>query len=175
MTIGLFEPAIRKKPASTGGDVEASARSAATDVAVLDAPDEDDPAAPGAEAGNIQVLQQAWTDVIAEIMESEKQLGSFLRHTEVAGFQGHAVTLSVPDDFHARALRADRARLAHRLTDMSGLHVDRIRFDIRPADHSNDDHLPESERDAREFLRTLCEENPAVRSLVERFGGEIVW
>lgn len=173
-TIGLFAPAIRKKSPTSDDDARTSAGASSADVAVLDAPDDDDPDTADA-AGEIAVLQSAWTKVIAEIMESEKQLGSFLRHTGIAGFHGHSVTLSVPDEFHVRALRADRARLAHRLTDMSGLHVDGVRFTVRPADHPTNEDLTESERDARDFLRTLCEENPAVRSLVERFGGEIVW
>jgi hypothetical protein len=173
--MGLFEPALKRKRPSGPSD-SASAAVAVGDVAVLDEPDDQADDAPEAsDTGTIRELRNAWAAVIARIMESEKQLGSFLRHTEIVGHREHSVTLGVPDDFHVRALRADRARLAHRLMEASGLHIDRIRFTVRPRQGTNDDAIAESERDAREFLRTLCEENPAVRALVERFGGEIVW
>lgn len=122
----------------------------------------------------LPALIKAWTRVVAEVLETEKQLGSIMSHTQVTAFNERTITLAVPDDFHARTLLQEKARLAHRLTEEADIHVDTIRFDVRPT--TSDEHVTvDPEQDARQFLDQKCEENPAVRALVERFGGEIVW
>ena len=119
-------------------------------------------------------LRHAWQRIVDDIMVAEKQLGSFLRHAQLTAFEGNTALVSVPDDFHAKALRNERAKLAHRLTEGSGLHVERIGFRV-DAPSANAIEAADDETTARETLERLCEENPAVRALVERFGGEIVW
>ena len=52
--------------------------------------------------------------------------------------------------------------------------MERIGFRV-DAPSGDDDPSADEEVNARETLEMLCEENPAVRALVERFGGEIVW
>lgn len=122
----------------------------------------------------LPTLIKAWTRVVAEVLETEKQLGSIMSHTHVTAFNDRTITLAVPDDFHARTLLQEKARLAHRLTEEADIHVDTIRFDVQPT--VSDEHVTvDAEQDARQFLDQKCEENPAVRALVERFGGEIVW
>lgn len=123
---------------------------------------------------SLAILRTAWETLISQVMESEKQLGSFLRQAHVHAFEGHIVLLTVPDEFHARALRSERTKLAHRLTVLADLKVDRIAFRIESVSDS-DNSSPDSESDAREALERMCDANPAVRALVERFGGEIVW
>ena len=113
-------------------------------------------------------------EVRSTVMANEKQLGSFLRHARLTAFESKTLLVSVPDDFHARALRNERAKLAHRLTEGTGHHVERIGFKV-DAPTSSDPDLADDEVNAKETLEMLCEENPAVRALVERFGGEIVW
>ena len=122
----------------------------------------------------LRSLHPAWEVIVSDVMEQEKQLGSFLRHARLTAFEEKTLLLSVPDDFHAKALRNERAKLAHRLTEATGLHVERIGFRV-DAPEGSDVEAADDEVNARETLSTLCEENPAVRALVERFGGEIVW
>ena len=122
----------------------------------------------------IQSFQRVWDEIVEEVMANEKQLGSFLRHARLLAFEGKTLLVSVPDEFHARALRNERAKLAHRLTEGTGHHVERIGFKV-DAPVSSDPDLADDELNAKETLEMLCEENPAVRALVERFGGEIVW
>lgn len=122
----------------------------------------------------MQAFQRVWDEVVEEVMASEKQLGSFLRHARLLAFEGKFLLVSVPDEFHARALRNERAKLAHRLTEGTDQHVERIGFKV-DAPASSDPDLADDELSAKETLEMLCEENPAVRALVERFGGEIVW
>ncbi len=119
-------------------------------------------------------LKSAWETLVVDIMASEKQLGSFLKHAVVFAFEKKTILLSVPDEFHAKALRNDRAKLAHRLTELSGSHVERIAFRIEA---TQVEERPEdlSESSAKKILEQISEDHPTVRSLMERFGGEIVW
>ncbi len=125
-------------------------------------------------APEVQPLLSSWSVIVEDVMANEKQLGSFLRHARLTGFEGKTLLVSVPDEFHARALRNERAKLAHRLTEGSGVHVERIGFRV-DAPSGDSVEAADDEVNARETLEMLCEENPAVRALVERFGGEIVW
>ncbi len=119
-------------------------------------------------------LKSAWETLVVDIMASEKQLGSFLKHAVVFAFEKKTILLSVPDEFHAKALRNDRAKLAHRLTKLSGSHVERIAFRIEaPQVEERPEDLSESS--AKKILEQISEDHPTVRSLMERFGGEIVW
>ncbi|NQV74024.1 DNA polymerase III subunit gamma/tau [bacterium] len=126
------------------------------------------------ESEEIQALKTAWSTLVQGIMESEKQLGSFLRHATIFAFDSKTLFLAVPDDFHAKALRSERVKLMHQLSDLAGFRIDRIAFRVETPSGEKD-LIPESESSVRESLELLCEKYPAVRTLVERFGGEIVW
>ena len=163
-------PAI-KKPRTRRDEPSNVAVVEEEDVMVLEADDDPESVATSPE---MQSLQQVWSGIVEEVMANEKQLGSFLRHARLTAFEGKALLVSVPDDFHAKALRNERAKLAHRLTEGTGMHVERIGFRV-DAPAGDDVHAADEEVNAKETLEMLCEENPAVRALVERFGGEIVW
>ena len=163
-------PAIRK-PRRRGDE---PSNMAEDDVMVLEQEEEATLDISSIDDGALQPLREAWEVIVDEVMGQEKQLGSFLRHAQMTAIEGKTVLLTVPDDFHARALRNERAKLAHRLTEATGTHVERIGFKVE-ARESDEPEAVDDERNARETLSTLCEENPAVRALVERFGGEIVW
>ena len=171
MSLFLERPAIsRPKPRP---DTEAQFTDL-TEVLELD-PNESAPITEGApESEELTILRSAWSALIQEVMESEKQLGSFLNHAGIFAFDSKTVFLSVPDDFHATALRSECVKLTHRLNDLTGFKIDNIAFRIK-INKADTDLVPESESSMRESLEHLCENYPAVRSLVERFGGEIVW
>ena len=126
------------------------------------------------DSDEITLLRDAWTHVVSDIMDTEKQLGSFLKQASIFAFDAKTLFLGVPDDFHAKALRSERVRLIHRLADKTDLKIERIAFRIEVSDVP-DDFTTESEASVKESFEQLCEKYPAVRSLVERFGGEIVW
>lgn len=142
------------------------------DVMVLEMDPEDE--STSTDQTTLQALEVAWEGIVMDVLQHEKQLGSFLRQARLTAFESKALLLSVPDDFHAKALRNERARLAHRLSEATGLHVERIGFRVDSPEGDRTEAADE-EVNARETLQTLCEEHPAVRALVERFGGEIVW
>jgi hypothetical protein len=164
--MALFQPAPAIKRRPKPSDDASAAVLVTDDVLVADEPE--------SPASEVVRLRAAWPDVVSSIMETEKQLGSLLTHTEIASVQDRTVTIIVPDAFHEQTLRADRARLAHRLTEASDIHIDAISFRV-VADRTPEAQEEDPEQDARAFLKEQCEKNPAVQSLVERFGGEIVW
>jgi len=159
-------PAIKRSRPKTSNS---AALEVEDDVLVLDeAPPEE------LDEDDVRLLNESWTEIVEEVMSSEKQLGSFLKHAEVFAFEGKVLILAVPDEFHAKALRSDRAKLAHRLTERSGIHVEKIGFRVETV-YGEAEEGASDESSAREILEKMCEDNPAVRALVERFGGEIVW
>jgi hypothetical protein len=137
------------------------------------------------ESSNVAVLERpgtlpdelisAWDQTVEEVMENQIRLGSLLRHTRLVSLDGDIVLIDVPDSFHERMLRSERHLLAQKLSGMSKLEIKDIHFDVSATlaeslEAPNDDQF-----DARAALMKKCEENPAVQSLVERFGGEVVW
>lgn len=164
--MALFQPAPAIKRRPKPSDDASAALMVEDDVLVSDEPE--------SPAGDMARLRMAWPDVVSSIMETEKQLGSLLTHTEIASFQDRTITILVPDAFHEQTLRADRARLAHRLTEASDIHIDAISFRV-VAERTLETQEEDPEQDARAFLKEQSEQNPALQSLVERFGGEIVW
>lgn len=144
------------------------------DVMVLDEQEETTGSSEEQDPAGLTSLKAAWLEIVTDVMSSEKQLGSFLRHASILNREGKTLLLSVPDEFHAKALRNERAKLAHKLTEATGIHIERIGFRIEESMTSTED-AHEDEVNAREMLDKMSEENPAVRALVERFGGEIVW
>ncbi len=164
-------PAIerRARPDEPRGEAqsgETPGSQTASDVAVLD-PDKPS-------TTELAILEEAWTRLTADIMETRKQIGSLLSHSTISTFSSRTVTLAVPDDFHARTLSAERSKLAHRLGELSGIHIDTIRFDVR-VEAENDTSSHEDDLDDRAFLEQKSNENPAVRALIERFNGEPTW
>ncbi len=126
------------------------------------------------DSAGLSSLKTAWLEIVTDVMSSEKQLGSFLRHASILSREGKTLLLSVPDEFHAKALRNERAKLAHKLSDATGIHIERIGFRVEESKTTTED-AHEDEVNAREMLDKMSEDNPAVLALVERFGGEIVW
>ncbi len=126
------------------------------------------------ESHEIRTLKTAWVELVQGVMESEKQLGSFLNQAAIFAFDSKTVFLGVPDDFHAKAIRSERVKLTHRLNDLTGFKIEGIAFRIERS-RSEKEVIPASESSIRESLEHLCQNFPAVRALVERFGGEIVW
>jgi len=167
----LFGDAPAIKKTRPRRDEPSNAVAEEEDVLVMELEDEAEVDAVNPE---MQQFQRVWDEIVEDVMAREKQLGSFLRHARLTAFESKTLLVSVPDDFHARALRNERAKLAHRLTEGTGHHVERIGFKV-DAPSVGDSDLANDELNAKETLEMLCEENPAVRALVERFGGEIVW
>lgn len=120
-------------------------------------------------------IADAWAQVITDTMETQIRLGSLLRHTKVITVLGGLIEIGVPDVFHERILRGEKTRLSKHLAVAASTEISDLQFVVREDIARDSDSSNGSEFDARGFLKIKCEENPAVQSLVERFGGEIVW
>ena len=120
-------------------------------------------------------IADAWAQVITDTMETQIRLGSLLRHTKVITVLGGLIEIGVPDVFHERILRGEKTRLSKHLAVAASTEISDLQFVVREDIARDSDSSNGSEFDARGFLQKKCEENPAVQSLVERFGGEIVW
>ncbi|GMQ81063.1 MAG: DNA polymerase III subunit gamma/tau [Rhodothermia bacterium] len=120
-------------------------------------------------------ISSAWAQVITDTMETQIRLGSLLRHTKVITVREGLIEIGVPDAFHERILRGDRNRLSKLLEEAASTEIGDLHFVVCEDIANDSDTSSRSEFDARGFLQKKCEENPAVQSLVERFGGEIVW
>ncbi len=163
-------PALKRADGGTENAVQAvsgeSTEHDMGDVAVL------------AEAQVISVpdaLSEAWTRVVSDTMENQIRLGSLLQHTRILSLHGDDVVIGVPDAFHERILRSERSRLSESLEQTAKMEIGDLQFSVCQ-EMANDLQGPNNDSfDARAFLKKKCEDNPAVKSLVERFGGEIVW
>ncbi|TDI71375.1 MAG: DNA polymerase III subunit gamma/tau [Bacteroidetes bacterium] len=120
-------------------------------------------------------ITKAWAQVVTDTMESQIRLGSLLRHTKVIATREGLIEIGVPDAFHERILKGERSRLSKLLEEAASTEIGNLRFVVCKDIADDSDASNGSEFDARGFLKKKCEENPAVQSLVERFGGEIVW
>jgi hypothetical protein len=103
------------------------------------------------------------------------RLGSLLRHTKLLSIRGETAIVGVPDAFHERMLRSERHRLAQNLGERTDTNIKDVLFEVSAAVAELMTGPNDDSEDARTLLKKKCEENPAVQSLVERFGGEIVW
>lgn len=170
----FFAPPALNRPTPSSNDPTSNTALAESDSDEVLVADPEPTGHIETDSEEITMLKEAWSMLVSEIMGSEKQLGSFLKQASIFAFDARTLFLGVPDDFHAKALRSERVRLIHRLADKTELKIERIAFRIEVSD-TPDDFTTESEASIKETFEQLCEKYPAVRSLVERFGGEIVW
>jgi hypothetical protein len=117
---------------------------------------------------------EGWETVVQAVMASRIHLGALLSHADAEIRDPAVITLVVPDEFHARVLREAHDDIIEGLAQIGRPEVQRMDFEI------NGTIRPETEVtsldvDPQEVLNKICEDYPAMRLLMERFGGEIVW
>lgn len=163
-TIDIFgKPALGKPAISARDEPSAStdATGTETETAVLEAP-------PKGES------IEGWEMVVEAVSAHAIHLGALLHHADAEIRDPSALTLIVPDEFHARVLKDAHDPILAGLSEAGHEGVTRIEFEInglvRPeADINTQDVDPQA------ALNKICEDYPAMRLLMERFGGEIVW
>ncbi len=167
--LGLAPPALKRSSSQVKATPSNRVSVPETDVLVAPPPDtNDDP------DSMMERTSKAWETLVSSVSETRVRLGSLLSQTSVLSASGGIVRIGVPDDFHKRMLRDEQKELSRKLAADAGF----AQIDIRLVVSEELLRGTEEEHeafDARAFLKNKCEENPAVKSLVERFGGEIVW
>ena len=155
----LGAPALRlEKPKSPDGP-----KGSATAVVTEDEAPETDHLAP-----------PFWNEFVDSVKEARIRLGALLTHAVAFLAPDGTVVMGVPDEFHIRAFRDEKEVLEQALVAVSGGTTRTFRTFLlaQERDRDNPDAVAV---DPQEAVKALCEKYPAMRALMERFGGEIVW
>jgi DNA polymerase-3 subunit gamma/tau len=119
--------------------------------------------------------EPAWWPQYVERVKAERiHVGALLRHATATIAEDGALRIEAPDDFHVRVLREETDLLRQALVPGDGPRARDVRI-VRSSTPSTGTSSADDAPDAAELVRELCEEYPALRLLMERFGGEIVW
>lgn len=158
VTPALGQPALRIERPQRPDDSRAALRSAPSDVVdVLDTG-----------------VPEFWDDFVDRVRQDRIQISALLSHARAAVGTDGTLVLSVPDDFHVRAFRDAQALLERHLLEASGGSFSAIRSVVHVGETDRESAEPTA-IDPQEAVKDLAERYPAVKSLMERFGGEIVW
>lgn len=163
-TIDIFgKPALGKPAISARDEPSASAVSTGTDTetAVLESPPKGESIA-------------GWEVVVEAVSAHAIHLGALLHHADAEIRDPSVLTLIVPDEFHARVLKDAHDPILAGLSDAGHEGVTRIEFEINGLVRPEAD-IATQDVDPQAALNKICEDYPAMRLLMERFGGEIVW
>ncbi|NNE71597.1 MAG: hypothetical protein HKN29_14705 [Rhodothermales bacterium] len=157
------KPALGKPAISTRDEPTASAQPAEADsaVQVLERP-------PNGESIS------GWETVVESVRAQAIHLGALLQHADAEIRDASVLTLVVPDEFHARVLKEAHDDILSGLAEAGHEGVTRIEFEINGLIRPEAD-ISTLDVDPQEALTKICEDYPAMRLLMERFGGEIVW
>lgn len=115
-----------------------------------------------------------WPDYVERVKTERIHVGALLRHATATTGEDGSLRIEVPDDFHVRVLR-DESDLLKRSLDSSATPLASEVHVTKGSGAATDDSASDDAPEAAEIVRGLCEEYPALRLLMERFGGEIVW
>ncbi|MFT4604713.1 MAG: DNA polymerase-3 subunit gamma/tau [Rhodothermales bacterium] len=161
-TSDIFGKPALGKPARkpNAPDQQASAASD-TEVAVMEPPSRGDSI-------------EDWETVVEAVTASRIHLGALLSHADAEIRELSTVTLVVPDEFHARVLQEARDEIVEGLASIGRPEVQQIDFEINGTIRQESD-VASMDVDPQQALNKICEDYPAMRLLMERFGGEIVW
>jgi len=115
-----------------------------------------------------------WPTYIERVKDSRIHVGALLHHASASTTVDGSLRIEVPDEFHVRVLREEADTLDRALDSDLGRLAPSVRV-VRSAADPAASRADESAPDPEQVVRALCEEYPALRLLMERFGGEIVW
>jgi DNA polymerase-3 subunit gamma/tau len=152
------QPALYDTPKPRKDDSHASAGD--SDVAVAELVEADAP--------------EFWQTFVSRVMDEKIHVGALLRHARAATRPDGVLEIRVPDSLSNRMLREHEALLLQVARELGGDHWTAVTLSVDAAGAQPDPNAPR-EHDPEASLRALCEEYPALRVLMERFGGEIVW
>ena len=124
----------------------------------------------------IAPVTQAWPELVRTLKQERIRVGTFLEEAEPVERSGDTIVVAVPDALHRDQLRDVQPLLIERLTALVDASIDRLRFEIRAPDDTEDhtapDTLPTSPRERLDALRDSYE---ALDVLFNQFGAEMAW
>lgn len=121
--------------------------------------------------------QQNWQTFLHRIKQVRIAVHAMLKQAVLDHADRDALVLAVPDALHQEMLEQQTQVLAQELAGVLGLNKPpQLRFFVKAqlqTDAEGDGSRSES--DPFQQLQKLSQNNPVVRSLLDTFGGEIVW
>jgi hypothetical protein len=124
----------------------------------------------------IDALEAAWKPYIHRVMKERIHVGALLQHAHPTEVRAGVVEIGVPDAFHERLLGGEMEYLRSLLADV--LEVQNLptpRLLVVEELGSEGATAETTEISALDRMKKLQEENPVIRSLLDRFGGELIW
>jgi hypothetical protein len=152
------QPALFVEPKPRKDDSKASADD--SDIAVAELVEADAP--------------EFWQAFVSRVMDEMIHVGALLRHARASSRPDGVLEIRVPDTLSIRMLREHESLLLEVARELGGDHWSAVTLAVDPGGAQPDPNEPR-EHDPEASLLALCEEYPALRVLMERFGGEIVW
>ncbi len=165
-TLGLFGAPLLRKPGSgpKGNEPEAGL-CVAIDVAV----------APPLSSSQTTVLLALWPGYVGRVRAERIHVSALLQHATPLDDQGHAIVLSVPDEFHRRMLDTQQEYLLSRFREETGRTVARFDFVVGGSEVGSEAPETPREIDPYEYMKQKRAESPVIRAIFDQFGGEVVW
>jgi DNA polymerase-3 subunit gamma/tau len=124
----------------------------------------------------IAPVTQAWPELVRTLKQERIRVGTFLEEAEPVERSGDTVVVAVPDALHRDQLRDVQPLLVERLTALVDASIDRLRFEIRAPDDTEDNTAPDTlPTSPRERLDSLRDSYEALDVLFNQFGAEMAW
>jgi len=127
------------------------------------------------ESDQVQRVKADWPDFVQAVRQDRIHVGALLDHATPLGVQSDTLSVAVPDDFHQRLLRGQHAFLIGHFERIVTGELERLDFVVREEDAATPEQETASEMDPYEHMQKKREENPVIRAIFEKFGGELVW
>ena len=124
---------------------------------------------------SLQTFVDLWPRFVRAVSEDRIHVGAMLQHGEPTAVARGVLQISVPDEFHRRLLTNQKDFLSGHLNDLLGeSDVPAFTFVI-DQQLTDEKTLEDTGLDPFEMLKSLRQENPVIRAIFDKFGGEPVW
>ena len=148
---------------------------AEVDTAVLETVEADAIVTPDENANPIATV---WNDLLEHVKKDKIQVWSMLHRAQPEGYDEGIIHIAVPDDFHRRVLTERAGYITGQLKVLANVPIHAIQYAVREdMSTPGTDGAPETaaDFDPYEYMERKRKENPVVREIFDRFGGEPVW
>ncbi len=148
---------------------------AEVDTAVLETVEADAIVTPDENANPITTV---WNDLLEHVKKDKIQVWSMLHRAQPEGYDEGIIHIAVPDDFHRRVLTERADYITGQLKALANVPIHAIQCAVREDMSTPEaDGAPETaaDFDPYEYMERKRKENPVVREIFDRFGGEPVW
>ncbi|MEX1054647.1 MAG: hypothetical protein WED81_01360, partial [Rhodothermales bacterium] len=119
------------------------------------------------------VVGEIWDDLLERIRVDKIQVWSLLHHARPAGFRDGTALIAVPNEFHHRMLSSLQDYILEQVRGFAPVRA--VTFIVREEMQVPDAEETASNFDPYEYMQRKRQENPVIRAIFDKFGGELVW